>query len=345
MALPPPRAAANALGELFALPYDFTAVMEWRPLDKTAALSRIRAVQKHYNTQRWSFWAAMTETEGTNVALDDAPSGAAVDQLYRAALELDTHGVPYGELSFSVAVGGWDQSEVDQVGGLVQRVFTQADGKAVKERFGQTAIWFGRYPGQKAQPLPRPILVSSGTAAALAPLFGGARGYDRCDHLDKPALTQFETRWGTPYGYDLFGGADVGHTLVLGATGSGKSFLPQLPAAAVAAVQAAGDDSRSWRLVPLDHEAARWRVPVDAARAGRRRRGRAARLAAVLAAAGGADLRVPGELGCSGCWPSGSTSARPADIDDIRKRIADTYPVLGPTSGPWGRWCGSSRRG
>ena len=225
MALPPPRSAANALGELYALPYDFTVVMEWRPLDKLKALSRIRAVQKHYNTQRWSFWAAMTQTEGTSVALDDAPSGAAVDQLYRAALELDTVGVPYGELALSVAVGGWDQSELDQVGGLVQRVFTQADGKAVKERFGQTAIWFGRFPGQKVQPLARPILVSSGQAAALAPLFGGARGYDRCEHLDKPPLTQFETRWGTPYGYDLFGGGDVGHTLVLGATGSGKSFL------------------------------------------------------------------------------------------------------------------------
>ena len=225
MALPPPRSAANALGELYALPYDFTVVMEWRPLDKLKALSRIRAVQKHYNTQRWSFWAAMTQTEGTNVALDDAPSGAAVDQLYRAALELDTVGVPYGELALSVAVGGWDPAELDQVGSLVQRVFTQADGKAVKERFGQTAIWFGRFPGQKVQPLARPILVSSGQAAALAPLFGGARGYERCEHLDKPPLTQFETRWGTPYGYDLFGGGDVGHTLVLGATGSGKSFL------------------------------------------------------------------------------------------------------------------------
>ena len=32
-----------------------------------------------------------------------------------------------------------------------------------------------------------------------------------------------ETRWKTPYYYDLFHG-DVGHTLVLGATGAGKSF-------------------------------------------------------------------------------------------------------------------------
>ena len=38
------------------------------------------------------------------------------------------------------------------------------------------------------------------------------------------ALTVFETPSGTPYHYDLFGGRDVGHTLMLGATGAGKSF-------------------------------------------------------------------------------------------------------------------------
>ena len=43
-------------------------------------------------------------------------------------------------------------------------------------------------------------------------------------HLDAPALTVFETPSGTPYHYDLFGGRDVGHTLMLGATGAGKSF-------------------------------------------------------------------------------------------------------------------------
>ena len=37
-------------------------------------------------------------------------------------------------------------------------------------------------------------------------------------------MTVFETPSGTPYHYDLFGGRDVGHTLMLGATGAGKSF-------------------------------------------------------------------------------------------------------------------------
>ncbi len=225
MALPPRRSAANALGELWALPYDLTAVLEWRSIEKTAALSRIRSVQKHANTQRWSFWAAVSQTEGTDMALDDASSSAAVDQLYRASLELDTVGVGYGDLNLSIAVGAAEQAALDQVGALIQRVFVQQDGKAVKERFGQAAVWFQRFPGQPAQALARPVVVSSGQAAALSPIFGGARGWDVSPHLRKPSLTLFETRWSTAYGYDLFGGADVGHTGVFGATGSGKSFL------------------------------------------------------------------------------------------------------------------------
>ena len=224
MALPPQRSSANALGELYALPYDYTAVIEWRPVDKGAALSRIRSVQKHANTQRFSFWAALSGTEGTEMALDDAPSSAAVDQLYRAALELDTVGVTYGDLNLSLAVSASDQSGLDQVGALLQRVFTQQDGKLVKERFGQAAVWFQRFPGQRLQPLARPIFVSSGQAAALAPLFGGASGVERSPHLGKPCLTLFQTRWATSYGFDLFAGKDVGHTIIFGATGSGKSF-------------------------------------------------------------------------------------------------------------------------
>ena len=42
-------------------------------------------------------------------------------------------------------------------------------------------------------------------------------------HLGRESLAVLETPWRTAYHYDLFAG-DVGHTLMLGATGSGKSF-------------------------------------------------------------------------------------------------------------------------
>ena len=54
-------------------------------------------------------------------------------------------------------------------------------------------------------------------------LFGPPRGTQQSAHLGAPALTTLETHWQTPFFYDLFAG-DVGHTLILGATGAGKSF-------------------------------------------------------------------------------------------------------------------------
>ena len=59
--------------------------------------------------------------------------------------------------------------------------------------------------------------------ACMAPIFGPPVGTPRSGHLRKAALAILETQWRTPYHYDLFKG-DVGHTLVLGATGAGKSF-------------------------------------------------------------------------------------------------------------------------
>ena len=95
----------------------------------------------------------------------------------------------------------------------------------MRETHGLPPVWFGRLPGQTAVSPPRRFFVNSKLASALAPIVGPPRGHARCAHLDAAPLTTFETPWGTPYGYDLFGGGDVGHTLVLGATGSGKSFL------------------------------------------------------------------------------------------------------------------------
>ena len=67
------------------------------------------------------------------------------------------------------------------------------------------------------------MFVSAGLAACLAPVFGPPGGSARSKHLGREALAVLETPWRTAYHYDLFAG-DVGHTLILGATGSGKSF-------------------------------------------------------------------------------------------------------------------------
>ena len=224
LALPPQASAANSLGELYSMQADLSIVLEWRGVDRYDATKRIRAVQKHYNNQRWSLWSAVNETEGSSMAIEDASSGAAVEQLHRASLELETHGVAFGEFALSISAAVDSRKELDELGAQIQRVVLHQDGKVVQERAGQPVVWFQRLPGQARKPFARPVFLSSGQAASLAPLFGAPTGYETCKHLRKPPLTWFETRWQTPYGYDLFGGHDVGHTAIFGATGSGKSF-------------------------------------------------------------------------------------------------------------------------
>ena len=66
----------DALGELYSLPYDISVVLEWRGVDRFDSSKRIHGVKKHYNNLRWSLWAAVQETDGSQMALEDASSGA-----------------------------------------------------------------------------------------------------------------------------------------------------------------------------------------------------------------------------------------------------------------------------
>ena len=224
LALPPFASAANALGELYELNADLSIIVEWRGIERYEASSKIRAVQKHFNNQRWSLWSAVQQTEGTTMAIEDAGATNVVEQLARATVELDTEGVGFGHLALSVAIAVDSRKELDDIGAEIQRVVQHLDGKAVRERYGQSTVWFQRWPGQVPNAFARPVIVTSGQAATLAPIFGPPTGFRHCKHLDKPPLTFFQTRANSPYGFDLFGGRDVGHTIVFGATGSGKSF-------------------------------------------------------------------------------------------------------------------------
>ena len=221
---PPAHVTANALGDLYGgIQAPMTVVLEWRPWARNAARSKMRSTQRHYFSQRYSMGAHMQEKEGTTAAMEDAAATIEADRAGAALVELEAEGVGYGEIALSVVMPG-TTGQLDQWGADLGRVFGALDAKVTRETYGQLAVWFGRLPGQPRARNPRVVFVSAGVAATLAPLFGAPRGEGRCAHLDAPALTVFETPSGTPYHYDLFGGRDVGHTLMLGATGAGKSF-------------------------------------------------------------------------------------------------------------------------
>ena len=219
---PPGQAHANLLRDLYCLDAKLTVSLEWRPWTVEAARRRIRGAQRHYFSRRYSMAAHVQETQGTAAAMVDSAAAVESDRLGAALVELEADGVAYGEASLTVALhGGLD--EIERLDGDVRRLFAAHDAKAVREGYGQLPVWFSRLPAQPPKRQIRRVFVSAGLAACMAPVFGPPKGSARSGHLGRESLAVFETPWRTAYHYDLFRG-DVGHTLILGATGSGKSF-------------------------------------------------------------------------------------------------------------------------
>ena len=220
---PPAAARANLLQGLYRLDATMTVPLEWRPQRLDAARRKIRGAQRHYFSKRYSMSAHVQETEGTTAAMVDTAAAAESDRLGDALVELETDGIAYGDLALTVAIHG-PLSETEGLDGDIRRIFVSHDAKVIREGYGQLPAWFSRMPAQPRWRQVRSVFVSAGAVASMAPIFGPPVGTPRSGHLRKPALAVLETRWRTPYHYDLFQG-DVGHTLVLGATGAGKSFL------------------------------------------------------------------------------------------------------------------------
>src|SRR6187551_2293887 len=97
------------------------------------------------------------------------------------------------------------------------------DGSLFEETYNLLNAWLAVIPGNGACNLRRLALLET-NLADLSFLFTHDAGDPVSRHLQKPALVTFETPAEVPYAFNLHVD-DVGHTLVLGATGSGKSFL------------------------------------------------------------------------------------------------------------------------
>lgn len=220
---PPGQAAAGLLADLYRIKTTLTVSLEWRPSAQDSARRTIQSARRYYFSKRYTWFAHLQQKESTDAALTDNAADTEAERLGDALVELQSDGVAYGDLALTISLHG-ELADSERLDGELRRIFSAHDAKIIREGYGQLPVWFARLPGQPRSHQIRTVFGSSGLTACLAPIFGPPAAEDHSGHLGKPSLATFETRWNTPCHYDLFDG-DVGHTLVLGSTGSGKSFL------------------------------------------------------------------------------------------------------------------------
>jgi type IV secretion system protein VirB4 len=166
-------------------------------------------------------------TNEASVLLDtDAANKAADADLALQELGADETGEAY--VTATVTVWDEDARSADEKLRLVEKVIQGRDFTCMVEGVNALEAWFGSLPGHVYANVRQPP-VSTLNLAHLLPLSAVWAGPERDEHFAAPPLFFAKTEGSTPFRFSLHVG-DVGHTLIVGPTGAGKSVLLALMA-------------------------------------------------------------------------------------------------------------------
>lgn len=223
---PPGRTFAHLLRGLLEIPSNAILVSEWKREPNAKMLGRIRSKRRHFHNSKSSFMnyvSSSGETRPKDMLIDDA-AVAQVGDLGSCLEELEVKGRAFGAFSLSAALFDENPTRVKRAAAECFKVFAQQDARLIEETYNVLNAWLAMMPGNSAYNL-RPLWLLDANYADLSFLFTLRAGETQNAHLGGAEyLAVLETNHGTPYFLNLHYG-DIAHTVILGATGSGKSFL------------------------------------------------------------------------------------------------------------------------
>jgi type IV secretion/conjugal transfer VirB4 family ATPase len=213
------------LDQLFKIEGNFYVVTEWTPLQMSKARKEVDKRRRHFNMSKSGFVSQIgsdpAKTNQRDVLIDESKQ-ADIENLGECLRALGD-GQTLGDFSLTVVLYSKDLATINQEMGVFSGVFTNADGALFTETYNQLNAFFAIVPGNYAQNLRKMYLLNS-NYADLSFLFTIHPGEKTNPHLRSEYLAVLETDNATPYYLNLHNG-EVAHTLILGMTGSGKSFL------------------------------------------------------------------------------------------------------------------------
>jgi type IV secretion system protein TrbE len=213
------------LDALLKIPGNFYVVTEWTPLPTNKARKEVNKRRRHFNMSKTGFVSQMdndpTNTNPRDVLVDESKQ-ADIENLGHCLRALGD-GQSLGDFSLTIVLYGRSRASLDQLVARFTGVFTNADGNLFAETYNQLNAYFATVPGNYAFNLRRLYLLNT-NYADLSFLFTILPGEKTNAHLGTEYLAALETDNSTPYFLNLHNG-EVAHTLILGMTGSGKSFL------------------------------------------------------------------------------------------------------------------------
>ena len=221
---PPAQTFPHLFQALYEIPSNLILMNDWQREGQAAVRREIHAKRRHFHNAKVSLTNYLSETPtAPGELLVDDSAAALVKDLGACLTELTLQGRYFGQYTMTVVLYDDDPAALERSVAACTKAFAAHDAQVTEERYNLLNAWLAVLPGNATYNVRSMHLLNS-NYADLSLLFSQDAGAPQNAHLGREALAVLETTHGTPYHLNLHVD-DVGHTLVLGATGSGKSFF------------------------------------------------------------------------------------------------------------------------
>lgn len=212
------------LDQLNQLPMCYRWVTRFIPLDKLEAETQLKRYKRRWFSKRKGVLNLLQEifTKSESQLLDTAAVEKSKDA-DMALKELAEDFVSFGYYTATVTVMDKDLQVVEEMQREVERVINGLGFTTIAESFNAVEAWLSSLPGHAYANVRAPLLHSL-NLAHLIPFSAIWAGPKMDNHLNAPALMYVHTLGRTPFRFVNHLG-DVGHQMIIGPTGAGKSVL------------------------------------------------------------------------------------------------------------------------
>ena len=193
-------------------------------MDKSDATRVLGRIRRQWFAKRKSIMAILKEvmTNEASVLLDSDAANKALDA-DQALQELGSDLVGQAYVTATVTVWDRDAGVAEERLRLIEKTIQGRDFSCMRESVNAVEAWLGGLPGHVYANVRQPP-ISTLNLAHMMPFSAVWAGPEGDEHLGGPPLFFARTEGATPFRFSLHVG-DVGHTLIVGPTGAGKSVL------------------------------------------------------------------------------------------------------------------------
>jgi type IV secretion/conjugal transfer VirB4 family ATPase len=220
----PPFTHPGVLDDLNAAAMTYRWMTRYLCLDREESERELVKWRRLWFSKHKSMGALVKEMltkEAASFANPDAIAKS--EEVDDALAELGSEQIGFGFLTSTLVVLAATAREADEKLRAAERIIASRGFVAVSETLNAVEAWLSSIAGHAWANVRHPM-VSTLNLSHVAPLATAWAGDARNRHLDAPALALARTDGSTPFRLDLHVG-DVGHTMVVGPTGAGKSVL------------------------------------------------------------------------------------------------------------------------